>query len=1153
MIQPHSRLLRPQSTTRQERSRFAIPFRLAAGLLLAFCAFAQNSQITGRVTDPSDSAVAGAKVTAVNTGTGLRREGETTAEGYYTFPLLPRGSYTLSVVKSGFQTAERTGLTVDDGQVARLDIQLNVGTVVEKMEVSGAAALLETENTAVSTVVTTQKIQSMPLINRNVMALAGLVPGVRPTQNLGNIAASAVGSSAASIGGGAPSANASLVDGVAADEVGFGGIMISLSVDATEEFRIVTHNASAEYGHSGGGVIAVVSKSGTNTLKGSLYEFFRNKVLNANNYFSNRTGAPRPVFIYNNYGVAVGGPVSIPKVYEGKDKTFWFFNWERFQQQTLAQGFRTVPTALQKQGDFSSTLDSQGRMITVYDPSTTRSNPAQAGTYLRDPFAGNRIPANRISPVAAAVAPYYPSANTAGVALTQAQNYFGQDTQVLTKNVYGIKIDHNFTPTRRVFGRYTYDTAPRKEPNLFGNLAEPGTSDIAFGRHSAAAGYTQSITPTLLFEGKLGFNRYTTPRVTRSFGFDVGKIELPSSLNAQMQIPLFPRFSISDVNVIGAAPDDQIIKANDTYSANGSVTWIRSSHTVKMGGEARLYRNFDSQFLGPNVLGFNFTRGFTQGPNPNVAAANAGYGFASFLLGAHASGDANRASTVAYSVPYYGFFIQDDWKVSPRLTLNLGLRWDLQRPYTDRFDTISNFDPAISHNVDGVPLVGGLIFPGNGGLARGDREMRYRDFSPRFGVSYQFDKRTVIRSSYGIFYLPITGISTRQGVSGFSIQSPMTTSADGGLTPLYNLSNPLPSGITVPPGPSQGLRTGLGTSVSGNLRGLWGGYSQQWSLNVQREIPGNWIVEIGYSGNRGVSLPANRAFRYLPASQLSLGTALQELVDNPYAPIIKTGPLSLAKVTRGTLLNRYAQYTGASGYDNWANSIYHALTARIERRFTNGLALLAAYTFSKTIDDNLRGAFGAGGDNSIQNWDDLRRERAISTVDLPQRLVVSATYELPFFRQSTKWLRNTLGGWQMNGIMTLQSGNPISITAPAPAFGGFRPNASADPNPDNQNIERWFNPGAFATIAPFTFGNLGRVLPRTRTDGLQQLDFSLLKAFWITERIQLQLRGEATNFTNTPTFGAPGSVFTAGDFGVVRSLNALNGPRQIQIGLKLSF
>ncbi len=1130
------------------KTLFALAFALAVT-----AAFAQNTQITGRITDPSNAPVAGAKVTISNRDTGFKREGVTSADGYYAFPLIPRGTYDVTVNQAGFQVAERRGLILDDGQVARLDVRLVVGTVVERLEVSGSAALLETENSSVSTVVTSQKILDMPLINRNIIALAGLVPGVRPTANLGNIAASAVGSSAASIGGGAPSANAPLVDGVAADEVGFGGIMISLSVDATEEFRIITHNASAEYGRTGGGVIAVVSKSGTNEVKGTVYEFFRNRVLNANNFFSNRTGTARPQFIYNNFGAAVGGPLTIPKVYSGKDKTFWFFNWEKFDQRTLSQGFRTVPTALQREGDFSATLDPQGRLITIFDPSSTRPNPAQPGGFLRDPLAGNRIPANRLSPVATAVARFYPAANTAGVANTQAQNFFGQDSQVLTKNVYGIKIDHNFTPARRIFGRYTYDNAPRKEPNLFGNLAEPGTSDIAFGRHSAAAGYTQSITPTLLFEGRLGFNRYTTPRITRSFGFDASQLGLPALLNTQVQIPMFPRFNISDANVIGGDPGDQIIKANDTYSASGTFTWIRSSHTVKMGGEARLYRNFDSQFLGQNVLAFNFNRGFTQGPNPNVAAANAGYGFASFLLGAHASGDANRASSVAYSIPYYGFFVQDDWRVTPRFTLNLGLRWDLQMPYTDRFDIISNFDPTVSHSVNGVPLRGGLIFPGNGGLTRGDRDTRYGDFSPRFGFSYQLNKRTVARGSYGIFFLPITGISTRLGVSGFSLQTPMVTSVDGNLTPLYNLANPLPTGIALPSGASQGLRTGLGTSVSGNPRGLWGGYSQQWSLNIQRELPRNWIAELGYSGNRGVSLPANRTLRYLPSSQLALGNALQELVDNPYASIIRTGPLSLPRVTRATLLNNYPQYTGASGLDNWANSIYHALTVRLERRFTNGLGLLLAYTFSKTIDDNLRGAFGAGGDNSVQNWDDLRRERAVSTIDLPQRLVISSTYALPFFKQGSRLVRSVLGGWQANGILTLQSGNPISITAPAPAFGGIRPNVQGDPNPDNPNIEAWFNRSAFSTIAPFTFGNLGRVLPRTRTDGLQQLDFSVFKMFAITERIGLQLRGEATNFTNTPTFGAPGSVFTAGDFGVVRSLNVLNGPRQIQIGLKLTF
>jgi hypothetical protein len=619
-----------------------------------------------------------------------------------------------------------------------------------------------------------------------------------------------------------------------------------------------------------------------------------------------------------------------------------------------------------------------------------------------------------------------------------------------------------------------------------------------------------------------------------------------------VQAAIFPRFNIGDVSSIGSDPGDQIEKVNSTYTGTGGLTWIRGSHITKFGGEIRLYRGFDTQLTG-DVLTFTFNRGFTQGPNPNSASATAGHGFAAFLLGNAAAGNATRAATANYSERYVAFFAQDDWKLTPKLTLNLGLRWDYQSPFVDRFDAITNFDPSATQTVGGIPLKGGLTFAGKNGLSRGDREARWRDISPRFGLSYQVLPKTVIRAAYGIYFLPITGLSSRLGQTGFTINSAMTTSTDGGLTPFGSISNPYPNGILEPVGSRQGLATGFGTPVSANPRSLWGGYSQQLGFNIQREFSGKWLLEFGYSANRGVSLPVSYSYRYLPQSNLSLGTRLQELVPNPYVGIVTTGPLSLPQVNRATLLSTYSQYLGASGLENWGNSIYHALTARLEKRFSSGLSLLTAYTFSKTIDDSLRGAFGAGGSNSVQNWENLRAERAISGVDLPHRLVISNSYALPFGKLANPVLRAVAHGWQLNAILTLQSGDPIAVTQNAPAFGGFRPNAIGDPSLANPAIDRWLNLGAFEAAPAFTYGNGPRNLPRTRTDGYQNLDFSLFRTFAILERFRLQFRGEAINLTNTPTFGAPAANITAANFGTITGLSSNATPRQLQLGLKLLF
>jgi hypothetical protein len=986
------------------------------------------------------------------------------------------------------------------------------------------------------------------------MGLVTLIPGVRPTGNLTAIEASALGSFAASLGGGAPSANSALVDGVAADELAFGQITISPSVDATEEFRIVTHNASAEFGHTGGGVVSIVTKSGTNEIHGALFEFVRNRDLNANNFFSNRVGTPRSPLTYNDYGLAVGGPVVLPKVYDGHNKTFFFFNWEQFKQRTLSQAFRTVPSDLQKQGNFSQTLTAQGQPITIYDPTTTVPNPATPGSYIRQPFPGNIIPSSRINSVAKAVLAYYPEPNLPGTAFAHANNFFGQGSQPLNKNILGGRVDHYFTPTRRLFTRYTFDTTFSGVANIFGNIAEINTSNINYIRHSAVLGYTDTITPTLLFEGRLGYNDYHTPRVNRSLGFDLSTIGLPGALNSQVQQQIFPYFGLSDVSPIGSSAGDEINKRDSVYSAEGSLTWIHSRHTLKLGGETRFYRGFDNQLVSLDDLTYNFNRSFTQGPNPNVAASNSGYDFASFLLGAPASGDAARSADATYSEHFFGLYVQDDWKLLPRLTLNLGVRWEYESPFTDSYDAISNFNPGEQASVGGIPFRGALQFVGQNGVSSGDRTPQWLQFAPRIGFAFQLSPDTVIRAGYGMFFLPITGITSRLGQTGFAITTNMITSPDGGLTPVNGvMSNPFPQGIALPPGSSEGAATAIGTAVVANPRSLTGGYSQQWMFNVERTLFRNWLLEAGYEGNKGVSLPVTYAFGHLPQQDLALGTKLQQLVPNPYAAVVTSGPLSLSQVTLATLLNTYPQFLSVSGLENWGNSMYHALTVRLERRFSSGISLLAAYSYSKNIDDSLRGSFSAGGSTTVQNWDNLAAERSVSSINLPQRFVLSSSYALPFSKVSNRVVRMLAGGWQLNGILTLQSGDPIAVTQNTPAFGGSRPNAIGNPAPANQSINDWLNLAAFSPAGPFTYGDGPRNLPSTRTDWLKDLDFSILRVFPIRERVQLQFRAEATNLTNTPTFGAPAANISAANFGVITAINTNTAPRQVQFGAKVTF
>ena len=1122
--------------------------QLLTFLLVPLALFAQTAQITGRVADSSGAVVSGAKVTVTNTETGVRREIQSNGDGYYAAPLLIRGTYSIGVQQAGFKESVRSGLSLDEGQTLRMDFALEVGQVSEKIEVTGAAPLLETEGATISTVVPNQKILDMPTVGRNPLQFALLVPGVRATGSYGDLPVSAFGGGRASIGGGGASVNNYMVDGIASENFTSGSLQTPLSVDATEEFRLIVRNPSAEFGRTGGGVINLISKAGTNEIHGSLYEFLRNKSLRANDFFSNRAGRARQPFVFNQWGATVGGPIK-------KDKTFFFFNWEQFKQRTLASTIRSVPTALQRAGDFSETRTAAGQLIQVFDPMSTRTDPANPANRLRDQFPGNRIPQSRLAPAAVGVNAFYPQPNTTGVAITNANNFFGLGSSPLDKEIYGLRLDHYLTATRRIAGRYTWDKTLQGVPNFYDNVAEIQTSDLPLQRHSGFVSYSDSIRPNLLFDVRGGLNFYLPNRVTRSFGFDVTKVNMASRLNGLMQIQSFPRMDMSDMSSIGADQGDQLVQSNKAFSYTGTLTWIRGAHTIKFGSDNRVYQLNNTQ--GAAGMSFSFSRGFTQGPNPNTAGATSGYGFASYMLGTPASGTVGFGAPVTETVKNFALYAQDDWKVTPKLTLNLGLRWEVEPGITDRYGAISNFDQSATYTVNGVKMTGGLAFPGVGGLSRGHRDAEYTNFQPRLGFAWQAIPKTVIRGGYGITYLPTTGIYVGLDRTGFSLNTPLVSSIDGGFTPNETLANPFPAGKLAPIGSSQGAQSLLGQGISGNRRDMLRGYSQQWSLTIQRELKGNWLIEGGYMGNRGVKLPGRVTFDYLPQQYRALGTQLQQLVDNPYFGIV---PGNLAggqrQVSRATLLDTYPQFGGVSGYATMADSNYHAATLRVEKRFSQGLSMLLAYTFSKLIDNNTGDGgnnFSESGDSGVRNWDNLAAERSVSANDLPQRLVISASYELPFGKSGHPVYKGLVGGWQFNAIGSFQSGNVIAVSQNGTVFGSGRPNAVGDPSLSNPTIDGWLNKAAFANSPAFTFGNVARNLPRTRSDGQNNIDLSLMKSFPIHERIRLQFRAEAFNFTNTPTFGNPAGNIDAGNFGTVTGLAANSAARAFQLALKLYF
>jgi outer membrane receptor protein involved in Fe transport len=1133
------------------------------GIILSACLLIGQQitgSVTGTVTDPAGAAISGASVQLTNRGTAAVQTLTSDNEGNFRFLLLPPGTYSLHVSMSGFKSVEREGLIVEVDRSLAVPIALPIGQVNETVEVTGASPLLEPNSASLGTVMETKKVIELPLNGRNPMGLANLIPTVKGIGYFGGQVLSSWRLAAVSIGGGQPLTNGYLVDGIANDKMTDSGPMTFLTVDATEEVKVQTNGMSAEFGRTSGGVISMITKSGTNQYHGSLFEFLKNNDLNANDFFANRAGRPVGPYHVNQFGGTLGGPII-------HDKLFFFFNYEGYREVSTSVETITSPTAAQRTGDFSGLKTAAGAPILIYDPLTTRPNPSGSG-FIRDPFPNNIIPASRINAAGANILKYYPSPNLGGL----AANLFLQSPVPINKDAEVGRIDYNLSASRRISGRFMDDTLDWLFANFFGNIADVDGRTIKIPRRSMYLSYTDSLSPTLLFDTRAGFNHQTEAFNTPSQGFDITQLGLPANvLNQSQNAPdakqgTFPRVSVSDLITFGGT--NASANHTNTGSWSTTLTKIHGSQTWKTGYEFRLYQR--NQFGIDYPIGlYNFNRQFTQGPNPDVASATSGYSVASLLLGNPASGYAGIAAPSTATVKYHAVFFQDDWKFSRKLTFNLGLRWDKEGSLTDRFNLLTDFSPSIASplKVPGLNVNGGFVFPGNNGLSRGFFGSSNKNFQPRFGTAYQLDDKTVLRAAYGIAFVPTTQNSPSQ--FGFSYETPMLTSTDGGHTPANGLSNPYPTGLVQPTGTSLGGLTGVGANVSAQLYDIHRGYSQQWNFTIQRQQFGNWLFELGYVGNRGVHLfMYSQNLNWLPDSVFnSQGAALQQSVPNPFYGVITSGPLAAATVPRAQLLLPYPQYSALPGvlqgglsqpFAFTGDSIFHALTLKVERRFSNGFSFLAAYSKSKLIDvgDNLTQVRPGGvTGTTVQDWSNLRAERSKSLYDVPQRLVITTLYELPFAKTGNVVYRTIAGGWQLNAVMTIQSGVPIPLISPVNAFGADRPSvvAGVSDKAANQSLSQWFNTSAFSAAAPYSYGTVSRTLPDVSSDGVFNIDFSLFKNFYLRERYKLQLRTEAFNLTNTPTFEVPGSTYGTPTFGQVTAQAFFPKPRIVQFGLRLEF
>ncbi len=1134
-------------------------------LLLAHAAvlFAQTAQITGLITDASNAVIPSAKVSVTNEGTGIVRKAETNPEGSYAVPLLPPGEYRVLVQANGFRPSSHDGVVLTVNQIARLDFQLEIGQTTEAVTVTASRAVLETGNASVGGVVDNRQMLSLPMNRRQGMAFATLQPNVLPSPNYDPSNWS--NSARISINGARDRAIEILFDGSPALAVGPGGAASSLpayqaSLDTVREFRVVTNALSAEYGNTGAGLISIVSKTGTNQLHGSAYDFLRNSNLDANNFFNNAAGIPLSSFKRNQFGGSVGGPVFLPKIYDGRNRTFFFVAYEGLRSATAQNVVRTVPTPDQRRGNFSNTRNASGQLVTIYDPLTTQS---AGSTFLRSPFPGNTIPAARFDPVAVKVLELYPDPNAPGLPFTAANNFLLGSAAGFDSGQFDYRIDHALTERHAFYGRYSHGATTSTPPLPFG--FGDGAIQLVKSRH-LALDYTWLKSNATVVNIHGGYSLYQDGQDRQGYFID----RLPFNATLLSSVGNIynglPQFNISDVAALNRF-ESQWTSPFTTHQYSGSVTHVRGRHTLKIGGEVRRYLYAFTPVTRESTA-FSFTRGFTQGPNPLQAGSAAGYGVASLLLGAGSGSTSPRGQLLRnVSAPVFAGYIQDDWKLSRTLTLNLGLRWDLFVPRTESRDQLSWFDPTPRNplsDLTGLNLVGGLRFAQRDG-GRRQYGNDFDNFGPRLGFAYSAAPKVVLRGGFGVLYPnPVSSGSGAPGQEGFFTQTDWV-SANDGLLPAAYLTQAFATGFVAETKGALGLAELAGQSFNPKVPVSFAStYNLQWHFSVQTDLPGESLLEASYLGNRGLHLAMPLlAMNQLRPEQLAAGAALLQQVPNPFLGIVTKGPLSGATTTRAQLLRPFPHFDSiASEQPPVASSTYHALGLRFERRFSNGLFLQASYTTAKLIDDS--SAQNASVTQSFQNAYDLRSERSLSAQDISQRFVLSFLAPLPFGNGQPLLptlhpvLNSLIGGWQITGIFTRQSGLPIGLTAPntSNSFGGGqRPNSTgksaALSGAPQQRLSRFFDTAQFTQPAPFTFGNVARSLPDVRGPGLSSVDLSLLKAFRLWETGTLQLRAEAFNLTNTPSFGLPGTVLNTPTFGVIAS--QVNAPRQVQLALRLEF
>jgi hypothetical protein len=1152
----------------------------AIALILAPAVFGQSERgnITGIVTDPQGGAIASAKMTIVNRDTNATSEATTTAAGEFNVPNLPPGTYRIEISAPGFKRFVQDKAVVAAASTLRVDAQLQLGQVSETVEVSAAAVQIQSDNAKISTHVQNKLVDELPLVVGGSM---------RSPFNLVAVAAEAKGADQRlSLGGGQQAAWDATLDGHSVGTNRSGdtaeAALNTPSVEALTEFTIDTNGFKAEYGQAGGGVMTFASKSGTNRLQGTVYDFLRNDAMDARGFFASR----RSVYRQNDFGATASGPVVIPKLYDGRNKTFFFFAFEGFRNREGANDtILSVPTPEMYQGDFSNWVDQNNRQITIYDPATTRANPNGTG-FIRDPFPGNRIPAERFSALSKLVMPFgagvKPNRGAApGTSAYVRNNYIVTDgTRVQPTDKWSVKGDHNIG-TRHHLSFLWNTTAFRNKPGENGPPGLPiplwNGQIQAWDTEAYRVVHDFTITPTMV--NHLSWAKNTFRKDSFSGGTGGNWHEQGICMKGAVDCTVnFPNIGFSEFTSWNSTTFNGTEQPG--WGLKEDLSYIRGSHTMKFGiafqsqnadgfGQQDISGRADFSFLGTSI------------PANTAFPNSGGSSFASFLLGDANFGRTETIRQVNQHYPYYGFYAQDDWRITRKLTLNYGLRYEFTQPPTSGTDEYSDLDPTKPNpGADGYP--GALMFAGFGPGRENKRSLTpgwYGAVSPRLSIAYAPDNKTTIRTGIGRSFSRVTAVQGSGHFAGFIGQYEFNN-ANNGVTPTFNWDRGLPL-FTLPPSIDPAFS-------NGNNIDFWNGEASRapenwsWTFSMQREAFAQTVIEVAYNATVGMHLQTGLLntnqvpSRYLDQfvsqygqagalalfnSDINSATARAANIPIPY-PSFTTQRLR----TVAQALRPFPQYqtvvTSVQNGDKSGHSTYHALVIKADKRFSNSLTLNWNYTFSKLLTDS--DSYFANDGVAMDHYN-RGLEKSIGRADQTHVLKFSTVYEFPFGR-GKKWLtsgiaNHLLGGWRISGIQTYASGTPIALARNNPLgtlFGTIRPvidsydnwRAPISGDEFDPNVDRYFKPASQFPAQPVLgYGNTTRFNPKLRAPWGQSENVSVAKSFSLGENRRIDIRGEAFNIFNRTIFSVPNTNLNNANFGLVTSQS--NNPRQLQVGLKI--